>query len=45
MVSAVLEGGWRIAVGNEVPYKLREYEKKKHKHKKKKKHKKNQYYD
>ncbi len=35
MVSAVLEGGWRVAVGNEVPYKLREYKKKQYKHKKK----------
>ncbi|WP_022665122.1 hypothetical protein [Desulfospira joergensenii] len=38
-VSADLEGGWRIAAGNEVPYSLKEY-KKKGRHKKKKSHKK-----
>jgi hypothetical protein len=35
IVSTKLEGGWRVAVGSEVPYKLKEY-----KYKKKKKHKK-----
>lgn len=40
MVSAVLEGGWRLAVNNEVPYKLKEYKKKKSKKNKKSKKKK-----
>ena len=44
MVSTRLEGGWRVAVGNEVPYSLREYKgKKKWKSKKGKGHKKNKY--
>jgi hypothetical protein len=38
IVSAELEGGWRVAVGSEVPYKLKEH--KEHKKKKKKKSKK-----
>ena len=39
MVSTTLEGGWRVAVGNEVPYRLREYKgKKKWKGHKKNKH-------
>jgi len=29
MVSTTLEGGWRVAVGNEVPYSLKEYKGKK----------------
>ena len=29
MVSTTLEGGWRVAVGNEVPYSLKEYKEKK----------------
>ncbi|MBC2705656.1 hypothetical protein [Desulfobacula sp.] len=37
MVSARLEKGWRVAVGNEVPYKLREHKKYKKKSKKRKK--------
>ncbi len=44
MVSTALEWGWRVAVGNEVPYKLRTYKgKKKKKSKKKKWHKKNKH--
>jgi len=42
MVSATLEGGWRVAVGNEVPYRLKEY-KGKMKSKKGKGHKKNKH--
>ena len=30
MVSTRLERGWRVAVGNEVPYRLREYKGKRH---------------
>jgi len=43
MVSTTLEGGWRVAVGNEVPDKLKEHKGKKKKHKKKKGHKKNKH--
>ena len=39
MVSLELEGGWRVAVENEVPYKLKEHKKKKHKKGKSKKNK------
>ena len=42
MVSTTLEGGWRVAVGNEVPYSLKEYKGKK-KSKKGKGHKKNKH--
>jgi hypothetical protein len=42
MVSTTLKGGWRVAVGNEVPYSLKEYKGKK-KSKKGKGHKKNKY--
>ncbi|MCK5162065.1 MAG: hypothetical protein KAQ72_00025 [Desulfobacula sp.] len=37
MVSTILEGGWRVAVGSEVPYKLMEYKEKNKKKKKPKK--------
>jgi hypothetical protein len=37
MVSTTLQGGWRVAIGNEVPHKLKKYKGKK----KGKKHKKN----
>ena len=43
LVSSTLEGGWRVAVGNEVPYKLKEYKGKKKKSKKGKWHKKNKH--
>lgn len=43
MVSATLDGGWRVAVGSEVPYKLRESRGGKHKHWKMKKKKHNKY--
>ncbi len=38
VVSTTLHSGWRLAVGNEVPYKLKTYKKKskQHKHKKNK---------
>jgi len=42
MVSTTLEGGWRVAVGNEVPYSLKEYKGKK-KSNKGKGHKKNKH--
>ena len=29
LVAATLEGGWRVAVGSEVPYKLKEYKERK----------------
>ena len=37
MVSTTLEGGWRIAAGNEVPHKLKAHKEKKHKKPQKKK--------
>ncbi len=43
MVSTTLEGGWRVAVSNEVPYRLKEYKGKNKKSKKGKWHKKNKH--
>lgn len=45
LVSAALDGGWRLAMGNEVPYKLRESKEKNRTFKKGKKHKKQKYDD